>query len=100
MHMSFEKIEPAEDKPEHPAARAARMIKGYHEETIARIDGGFIFMREGVDCNAELREACVKGIAECEEVILRTSDLDYKSSNEAMAILMEAQGVDGETKRA
>lgn len=60
---------------EHPAARAARMIKELHEQNIALIDGGQIFYKtdeatgEQVDVSLEMRKQCAEQIQMCEHVI-------------------------------
>ncbi len=95
MHMTFEKIDPpAPPAKEHPLVRCARMIIGYHQETIDKIDGGFQFTREGVDCNDELRAECVGHIAECEALLLRAEHGDPTIHNAAMVIMAEAKSID------
>jgi len=80
----------SEEPREHPAARAARMVKEYHQETLEKIAGGFVFRREGADVNAQLREFCELNIAECDAIIERASRMDPSMIEPSMAILAEA----------
>lgn len=66
MFMSFEKIEP-DDR--HPALKAAEMIRQMHVETIALIDGGQVFMKDGVDVSTDMRAQCVEQLAAADKVI-------------------------------
>lgn len=67
--MSFEKIE-------HPACRAARTIKALHEDNLKMIADGYIFMRDGVDVNETIVQACKEQIAQCDAIIERARTLD------------------------
>ncbi len=101
MHMTFEKIEPenkieAEPTPEHPAKRAARMIKELHEENIKKIDNGFVFYRklengDLQDVNVEMRKQCLEQIAMCEHIIERADVMDPRLFEPAQLILDEVQ---------
>lgn len=91
MHMSFEKIRELASEPEHPAFRAARMIKELHEENIAKIDGGFVFVREGVDVSAEIRAESAKQITLCEQIMSRAETMDPKHWQPAAMILSDLQ---------
>jgi hypothetical protein len=99
MHMTFEKIaETPLPSPEHPAYRAAKMIKELHEENIAKIDGGFVFLKDGVDCSAEMREECVKQIAMCQQIMERSKDMDPKHWEPAALICAELESTIGEQR--
>lgn len=55
---------------EHPAIVAARAIKQLHVDTIAQIDGGFIFHdKNGASVNDVMRAACVEQIVLCDEIM-------------------------------
>jgi hypothetical protein len=89
MHMTFEKIEPTE----HPAYKAARMIRDLHTETIEKIDGGFIFLKDGVDCSAEMRAQCVVQVALCDQIMERAKSMDAKMVAPAQLILDEFEKI-------
>lgn len=97
MHMTFEKIDPPvpipSDDSEHPAHRAARMIKELHEENIAMIDGGFTFMKivdgVGTCVNDEMRRSCEEQIAMCDQIMERSKTMDPKHWAPAAIILEE-----------
>lgn len=79
MHMSSEKIDPPAPAPEEPAImRAARMIKELHIEHIAKMNTGFVFYKKlddgsTVDCNEEMREACMQQIERCNKIMAAAS---------------------------
>src|SRR6478752_3018082 len=99
MHMSFEKIEqPARD--DHPAYRAAVMIRDLHKENIEKIDSGFIFLKDGVDCSSEMRAQCVVQIALCEQIMKRAETMDAKMVAPAQVILDEFEKVAREAAQA
>lgn len=60
---------------EHPAHRAARMIRELHEQNIARIDSGTIFTKDGVDVSAEIRAASEEQIKQCDVLMERTKNM-------------------------
>jgi hypothetical protein len=92
MEMTFQKIEqPAEPKPEHPAYRAARMIRELHAENIAKIDGGFVFLKDGVDVSAEMRKSCEEQIAMCDIIMARANKLDPKLWEPSAVLLGEIE---------
>jgi len=100
MHMTFEKIADEPRSDVHPAYRAAKMIKDLHQENIAKIDGGFVFLKDGVDCSAEMREQCVQQIAMCDEIMKRSKNMDPKLWEPAALILSEVQSTIGEREKA
>lgn len=75
--MTFEKIE-KQDELEHPAHRAARMIKELHEENLNMIAGGYVFLRDGVDVNETIIASCKEQIAQCNKIMAHVNDPDYK----------------------
>lgn len=89
MHMSFEKIAPPAPKEEHPAYRAARMIKELHEENIRVIDGGQLFMQNGVDVTDEMRKQSAAQIVLCDQIMNRAAGMDPKHWEPAAVILNE-----------
>lgn len=92
MNMTFEKIAPPPaDAPEHPARRAARMIRDLHIENIALIDSGHVFKKDGVDVNTEMRQACVEQIAICDKIIERSEHMDAKHYEPAALMLAEVE---------
>ena len=92
MHMTFEKIEqPPAPEPEHPAHRAARMIKELHEKNIAMIDSGHVFERAGINVNAEIRAACVQQIALCDAIMQRSHDMSPKLMEFSAEILHDVE---------
>ncbi len=97
--MSFEKIEEPVAKPEHPAYRAARMIKELHEENIAKIDGGFVFIRDGVDVSAQMRQESSVQIELCRQIMARAESMDPKHWAPAALILDEVQSTIGEARK-
>lgn len=90
MHMSFEKID---DPIPHPAHRAAKMIRDLHAETIAKIDGGFVFLQDGVDCSAEMRAKCAVQVALCEQIMARAKDMGPVHTAAAGAIFEELEAI-------
>lgn len=78
MFMTTEQIPP----PEHPALRAARVIRQMHVDTIAKIDGGFVFHKtndagETVGCSDEMRVACEEQIKLCDGIIENLGRLEH-----------------------
>jgi hypothetical protein len=99
MHMTFEKIEaPSPISIEHPAYRAARMIKELHEENIAKIAGGHVFLRDGVDVSEEVRRASAAQIELCDQIMKRAENMDPKHWAPAALILDEVQATLGGEK--
>lgn len=88
MFMTFEKIEPKAEV-EHPAYRAARMIKELHQENIKKMDEGFVFLRDGVDINDEMRQASQEQIEQCDEIMEKSKNMDPKFWEPATLILGE-----------
>lgn len=86
--MSFSK-EPSE----HPAARAARMIKELHQATIDLIDGGHVFKKDGVDVNYQVRDACLKQMDVCDGIIARADQMPVSLSGDAFLILKDLEDV-------
>ncbi len=70
-----------EDKrdEDHPAIKAARAIRELHVETIAMMDGGFVFEKNGTSVNDEMRSACSEQIMLCDEIIANAVDIKKKS---------------------
>ena len=87
MQTSFEKITP----PEHPAYRAARMIRELHVETIQLMDNGHVFLREGASVNDEMRVSCQEQIVLCDQIMSRSKDMDAKLWEPAALILEAAE---------
>ena len=76
---------------EHPAARAARMIKELHQQTIDKIDAGFVFTKDDVNVNEQVRAECVKQLAACDEIIARAEGMSQETSIAAAMILADLQ---------
>ena len=95
MHMTFEKIE----KEEHPAYRAAKMIKELHEENIAKIDGGHVFMRDGVDVSADIKRESAAQIHLCQQIMDRAEHMDPKHRPAAGLILEEFERIAAEAQK-
>lgn len=93
MLMTFEKIEAPPEKTEHPAARAAKLIRSIHQENLAMMDGGMIFMRDGVNVNEEMRAACEEQIAQCNVLIARAEYMDPKLFAPSMKVLSALEAV-------
>ena len=90
--MTFEKIEPpASPAVEHPAYRAARMIRELHVENIEKIDSGFVFERDGVSVNDEMRKSCMEQIALCDNIMHRADGMDPKLWEPSALILVAAE---------
>jgi hypothetical protein len=89
--MSFEKIEEPAPAVEHPAYRAAKMIKELHEENIKRIDEGTVFLKDGVDCSAEIRAASAEQIDLCIAIMERAAHMDPKLWEPASLLLKDAE---------
>ena len=86
--MSIEKIDPptpVSEEIEHPTVRAARAIKELHLEHIAKMDAGFEFKKSGrevapgifeaVNCNDEMRTACLEQIELCDKIMETAAQL-------------------------
>lgn len=99
MHMTFEKIEEPKPEVEHPAKRAARMIKELHEENIKKIDDGFVFFKGDVDVSEEMRAACVEQIKMCEQIMARAEHMDPSLWEPSLQIATDAQHMIDEAKR-
>lgn len=83
---------------EHPAYRAAKMILTLHKENIEKIDGGTIFLREGVDVSQQIREESRKQIALCEATMERAVNMGELHREQAQSILEEFGKVIEEAK--
>lgn len=80
-------------KEEHPAARAARMIKQLHQDTIDLLNSGRLFTKDGVNVNYEVRDACMKQIDLCDKIIERAPNMPVSLSGDAFMILKDLQDV-------
>ncbi len=100
VEMTFQNIEkPAEPKPEHPAYRAAKMIRELHVQNIELIDGGQLFMKDGVDVSTQMRVACVEQIRMCDEIMARAENMDPKLWEPSALILGEIESTIAEAKQ-
>lgn len=102
-NMSFEKIDRLSSPDpaptiEHPAACSARLIRELFEQNIALIDGGHVFTRDGEDVSAEIREASLEQMVECDRVIERASHMDPSLYQPAAMVLRDLQEVLGAHK--
>lgn len=70
-HTAYALILEHEAVIEHPAARAARMVKEIHEETIKLIDSGAKLTKDDVPVQDEIREACLLQVKQCDDIIAR-----------------------------
>jgi hypothetical protein len=78
---------------EHPAYRAASMIRDMHVETIAKIDEGFVFLQDGVDCSAEMRAKCTMQIVLCDQIMARAKDMAPVHTAAAASIFKELEAI-------
>ena len=76
---------------EHPAARAAKIIKQLHLDTIAKADAGFVFEREGKDVTFDVVDACHKQIDLCESIIARADQMPTSLAGDAFVILKDLE---------
>lgn len=94
MLMTFEKIEaPAEPAPEHPAERAARMIKDLHLQNIKMMDDGHVFLKDGVNVNEDMRKASMEQIAMCDQIMERAKHMDPRLWEPAALILEDLKDI-------
>lgn len=98
MHMTFEKIEEPDAKPEHPAHRAARMIKELFEENISLMESGHVFLRDGVNVNEQIERESREQIAQCEAIMKRSENMDPKLWEPAALICAELESTIGDRK--
>ena len=83
-----------EDKrdEDHPAIKAARAIRELHVETIAMMDGGFEFKKDGENVNDQVRAACSEQIMLCDEIIANATDIKNKTLLDVLTpVLHEAK---------
>lgn len=81
------------DPETHPAYKAAKMIRDLHTETIEKIDAGFVFLKDGVDCSAEMRAQCAVQVVLCEQIMKRAETMDPKLVAPAQVILDEFEKI-------
>ena len=96
MFMTFEKIDPPvlpKPEVEHPAYRAARMVRELHAQTIDMIDRGHVFLKDGVDVSAEMKAKCEGEMAVCEHLMRRAKYMDPKLWAPSLIVLQEAEQV-------
>lgn len=86
MHMTFEEITQercprcfgpvpcAKHGPEDE--EAISIIRQMHVDTVALIDGGVVYTRDGADITAEIRARCSAEIAECDELLTEETASD------------------------
>lgn len=98
--MTFEKTEAPGPQVEHPAYRAARMIKELHQENLKKIADGFIFMKDGVDVSSEMKTACEEQIKMCEDIMARAESMDPKLWEPAQMILHDAEVLVADAQRS
>ena len=84
------------EKEEHPAARAARLIKELYEQNITMITNGFVFTRTNEDGSIEdvselIRQKSLEQIAACDEVIRRAPGMNEELTFQADGILGELE---------
>lgn len=83
------------EEQEHPAHRAARMIKEMHEKTIEMIDNGQKFTHtdketgEVKDVSQEMREKCAEQVIMCDEVMARAAGMGPEHTAQAQELLVE-----------
>ena len=76
---------------EHPAARAAKMIKELHQQTIELIDAGTVYERDGVSVNDEVRSACSTQIEVCDSIIERAKSMPISLAGDVHMILKDLE---------
>lgn len=74
---------------EHPAYRAARMIRDMHQKTIDMIDEGHVFKRDDKDVSQDMREQCLEQIGACEQIMDRAEHMDPESTSAANEALVQ-----------
>lgn len=82
-----------ETPTEHPAYRAAKMIRELHEENLKLIADGQLFMRDGVDVTEEMAVACREQIVQCDAIMERAKHMDPKLWEPAALILDTVENV-------
>jgi hypothetical protein len=84
-----------EPKPEveHPAYRAAALVKELHLETIKLIDGGQVFLKDGVNVNDEIKSRCEEQIIVCDDLMRRAKTMDPKLWEPAFKLLETTEEV-------
>lgn len=85
---------------EHPAYRAAKMIQDLHQENIDKIDGGFVFLKDGVDVSEEMRAQCTVQIALCTQIMARAANMPVHLREPAQAILDEFEKIASEAAQS
>lgn len=78
---------------EHPAYRAAAMVKELHQQTIARIDDGQIFIKDGVDVTGDMKAKCEEQIVACDDLMRRARNMDPKLWAPSLELLNETEPV-------
>jgi hypothetical protein len=78
---------------EHPAARAARMVKELHQRNINLIDNGHVFTRDGENVNEQMRAASIAEMAKCDEIIRIAPGMSKELTIKADAILGDLKEV-------
>lgn len=78
---------------EHPAMRAAKIIKQLHLDTIAKAEAGFVFEKEGKDVTFEVIDACHKQVDLCDGIIARADTMPVSLSGDAYMILKDLEDV-------
>lgn len=71
---------------DNPIAVAARAIKDLHQQNIDLIDGGHVFMRDGVDVSEQMRIASLDQMSLCDTIIDASPQLMLTSEKNKMAL--------------
>lgn len=99
--MSFEKIAPpntrteAGEKLEHPAYKAARVIRQLHTDNIELINSGYVFMKDGVDVSDSMKASCEQQIKLCNEIMQRAENMDPSHWSPSLLLCEEVQSLVG-----
>lgn len=94
--MTFEKIERAlPSEGEHPARKAARIIKKLHLDNIDLINAGHVFLKDGVDVSEEMRASCHEQIKLCDEIMQRAENMDPSHWSPSLLLCEEVQALVG-----
>jgi len=85
-----------EEIKEHPAARAAKMIKELHEQNVKRIDSGTVFTKKNDDGTVEdvtalIYEKSLEQMDVCDQIIARAPNMPASLSGDAFMILKDLE---------
>lgn len=86
-------MEISSEKIEHPARRAARMIRELHEQNLKLIAEGQVFLKDGVDVTQDIASASAQQIELCNAIMARAEHMDPALHKPSGAILEQLQTI-------